>query len=76
MSKLLAFFGTATRRTAVFMSGFLLGFIFYESDSEIRHRLAQLMHDTGITSEALAILAPLVSEWFSQQHNQRLSNGA
>lgn len=74
MTKLLSVFGTLSRRSALLLSGFLLGFMFYESDSEIRHRLHALIHSTGITPELVAGAFPIISEWFSQQHNNRLSN--
>lgn len=69
---MIALLGTMCRRGGYFTAGFLLGFLFYESDSEVRHRLAQLMHDTGITTESVALILPMISEWFSQQHNKKL----
>jgi len=66
------FLGTVSRRTAVLCAGFLLGFMFYESDSDLRDKLFEVIHSSGITPETVAVALSLGSEWFSQQHNLKL----
>lgn len=72
MTKLLSLLGTLSRRSALLISGFLLGFMVAQSDSEIRYQLEDLIKSSGLTPELLAIAFPLISEWFSQQHNKAL----
>jgi len=75
MSKTIALVGLLIRRSSLLFAGFLVGFIFREADLEVRFKLEELISNSGITPELVALVFPLISEYFSMLHNKRLSNG-